>query len=106
MSPEAAATAAWGKPPIVLRCGVEEPPVDLSGSPAVGVDGVTWQARQLPDSYLFTTVRRVAFVEVRVPRKYAPEVNPLIDLAPVVKATVACAPGTSGPDCDEPRPGG
>jgi hypothetical protein len=94
-------TAAWGEPAIVLRCGVgESTQVDPSGQPAPGVEGVTWSARKLADGYLFTTLRRTANVEVLVPGRYAPEVNPLVDLAPAVKAAVPCAPGTTGAECD------
>ncbi len=85
VTPDDPLVAAWGHPAIVLRCGVGEPPIDVSGQNGdVGVDGVDW--RPIPDAggYTFTTVGRVAFVEVRVPKAYAPEVNPLVDLAPAI----------------------
>jgi hypothetical protein len=79
--------AAWGAPPVVLRCGVPEPP-----RPAVAqlftVDGVDWYAAPGSGGYFFTTVGRVAVVEVAVPDDYAPESDVLVDLAPSVTANV------------------
>ena len=94
VAPRDALAAAWGDPPIVLRCGVGAPPLDISGEqPDVEVDGVTWRPVSQRDGYLFTTLDRVAYVEVRVPSAYAPEVNPLVDLAGPVKQTVPVSAG-------------
>ncbi len=96
-SPASEFTAAWGAPAVVLRCGVPRPAVLTPGSPhydptadSVGVNGVTWLMEKQGGGYRFTTVDRAALVEVTVPAKYAPEVNPLTDLAdPVLKADPA-----------------
>ncbi len=81
-------TAAWGDPPIVLRCGVARPeayePTSLVGT----YDGVDWLAVEQDDGYLFYAPGRVTWIEVDVPSAYAPEPNPLIDLAPAVSASV------------------
>jgi hypothetical protein len=92
VTPDDTLTASWGDPPMVLRCGVGAPPLESPPAPAPQVDGVTWSARKLRDGYLFTTSGRTVFVEMLVPGRYAPEVNPLVDLAPAVRATVPCAP--------------
>ncbi|MDT0547311.1 MULTISPECIES: DUF3515 domain-containing protein [unclassified Streptomyces] len=88
-------TAAWGDPAIKLRCGVAKPLKLTPGTehydPYVNsaeVNGVKWLPEQLDDGYRFTTVLRRAYVEVTVPGKYAPEVNPLVDLASAVEKSV------------------
>ncbi|MES4907636.1 MULTISPECIES: DUF3515 domain-containing protein [unclassified Streptomyces] len=93
--PASELTAAWGDPAIKLRCGVAKP-ADLTPgtehynpyAPSAEVNGVEWLPEQLDDGYRFTTVLRKAYVEVTVPGKYAPEVNPLTDLANAVKKSV------------------
>jgi len=81
-------TAAWGDPAIVLRCGVRRPaayePTSLLGT----YDGVDWLPVPVDDGFVFYATGRVAWIEVRVPSAYAPEVNPLIDLAGAVSASV------------------
>jgi hypothetical protein len=80
--------AVWGDPAIVLRCGVPEPAVLRADSDvynpladAVKVNGVSWLLEEEPDGMRFTTTHREVHVEVTVPDDYAPEVNPLTDLA-------------------------
>ena len=81
-------TAAWGDPPIVLRCGVPRPAALTPTSQLLTVDGVDWFAEPLTGGYLFTTYGREANVEVAVPAAYAPESGPLADLAAAVAASV------------------
>ncbi|MGP4002017.1 DUF3515 domain-containing protein [Streptomyces sp. 8N706] len=93
--PESDFAADWGDPAVQLRCGVSRPEVLTPGSEhynptadAVEVNGVTWLLEKQDDGYRFTTTGRKAFVELTVPGKYAPEVDPLTDLASAVKKTV------------------
>lgn len=88
-------TAIWGDPAVKLRCGVPKPDVLTYGSEhynpgadAAEVNGVEWLFQKQDDGYRFTTVLRKAYVEVTVPRKYAPEVDVLTDLGGAVKKTV------------------
>ena len=83
--PESPLTAAWGDPAIVLRCGVPRPGAYDPAGQVAEVEGVAWLPQQTDEGYVFTTIGRVADVEVRVPRAYAPEVNPLVDLAAPVR---------------------
>lgn len=83
---EPALTAAWGDPPISLRCGVTRPAAMTRASQCYEVDGVGWFAEQGEGGWLFTTFGRDAFVEVGVPSAYAPEANALVDLAPAISA--------------------
>ena len=79
-------TRAWGDPPITLRCGVPAPPGLTPSSECLEVNGVGWFNEEAQGGVLFTTVGRAVFVEVGVPEQYAPEVNPLVDLAATVSA--------------------
>ncbi|MFW6694236.1 DUF3515 domain-containing protein [Streptomyces sp. MAR4 CNX-425] len=88
-------TAAWGDPAVQLRCGVPKPAVLTPGSEhynpyvqAAVVNGVDWVVAEADDGRRFVTSGRKAFVEVTVPSAYAPEVNPLTDLADAVKSAV------------------
>ena len=88
VEPSSDLTAAWGDPAIVLRCGVERPaeyePTSLLGT----YDGVDWLPVEADDGYVFYATGRVAWIEVRVPSAYAPEPNPLIDLASAISGSV------------------
>lgn len=88
VSPPSSTTAAWGQPPIVLRCGV---PAPVSTDPTTGVlvlDDIGWLPVAGDAGTFFTTVDRVAAVEVAVPDDYAPESDVLLDLTPVIEATL------------------
>ena len=88
MEPVSDLTAAWGDPPIVLRCGVDRPAAYEPTSVLGTYDGVDWLPVEADDGYVFYATDRVAWIEVAVPSAYAPEVNPLIDLAPAITASV------------------
>lgn len=79
-------TAAWGDPPITLRCGVTAPPGLTPSSECLEINGVGWFNEDAEGGVLFTTIGRAAFVEVAVPADYSPPVNPLVDLAAAVAA--------------------
>jgi hypothetical protein len=69
-------TAAWGDPPITLRCGVAAPPGLTASSECLEVNGVGWFDEPAEGGVLFTTVGRAVFVEV----------GALVDLADAVTA--------------------
>ncbi len=77
--------AAWGSPPIVLRCGVPSP---QPGEVLVEVNGVAWLPTPGEGGSFLTTTDRVANVEVAVPEAYDPPANAVVDLAEGIKATV------------------
>jgi hypothetical protein len=91
VSPDSPYVAAWGNPAIVLRCGVARPAALQPTAELVTVNGVDWLPEQQDDGYRFTTTGRGAYVEAWVPDEYAPEVNPLTDLAAAVVAAVPVA---------------
>ena len=65
-------TAAWGDPPIVLRCGVPRPAELTPTSTLVEVEGVSWYPEELSAGYRFTSTGREANVEVTVPAPTGP----------------------------------
>ena len=79
-------SAAWGKPAIVLRCGVPAPAALTQESECLEVNGVGWFAEQARGGMIFTTIGRPAYVEVSVPTTYAPESGALVDLGGTVAA--------------------
>lgn len=81
-------TAVWGDPAVQLRCGVARPRALTASTESAEVNGVDWLPEKQQHGYRFTTVLRRAYVEVTVPSAYAPEVNPLLDLARAVRKTV------------------
>lgn len=87
--PSSASAAAWGDPPIVVRCGVSAPEAFVPTSAVIEVESVTWFAEPLSNGTLFTTIDRTPGVEVTVPREYAPEVNVLIDLSQSILETTS-----------------
>lgn len=86
--PQTPTTAAWGDPPITLRCGVTKPSGLTPTASLLRVDGVDWLPEQRSAGYVFTTVGRQAFIEVAVPSAYAPETGVLTDLAPAITSAV------------------
>jgi hypothetical protein len=79
-------TAAWGDPPVVLRCGVERPPGLTATSEVLEVEGVEWFLTESEAALTFTTVGRRAYVEVTVPTSVerSAATGALVDLAPAV----------------------
>ncbi|NGO67095.1 DUF3515 family protein [Streptomyces boncukensis] len=95
LDPESRYTAAWGDPPVELRCGVARPEKLTPGSEeynptadAAEVNGVSWLIEKRKGGYRFTTTDRAAYVELTVPEAYAPETGALTDLAGPVRKTV------------------
>ena len=91
--------AAWGDPPIVLRCGVPRPSGLVPGSDAftTGVDGVFyWVVHQKKDT-VFTVIDRAAYIEVTVPITYAGG-----PLAPIADAVAKALPAVCVVDGSAP----
>lgn len=86
VEPDNGTTAAWGDPPVVVRCGVAEPEALQPDSPLTEINGVTWFAEERSKGYVFTSVGMGPRVEVTVPDAYAPEGSVLAQLAPALSA--------------------
>jgi hypothetical protein len=76
--------AAWGDPRIVVKCGVPAPAAYEKTSEMVVINDISWFPEEQDDGYEFTAMGRTPLVTVYVPDSYAPEVNPLVDLAPAM----------------------
>ncbi|MDI9580526.1 DUF3515 domain-containing protein [Thermobispora bispora] len=78
--------AVWGGGEITLRCGVPRPANMEPTAEVADVNGVGWfQDPSRP--LLFTSVNRVAYVEVTISREHAPG-NVLVDLAQPIKQAI------------------
>ncbi|HET8561489.1 MAG TPA: DUF3515 domain-containing protein [Marmoricola sp.] len=81
--------AAWGDPPIILRCGVGRPHGFDRFSTCQTANGIDWYVP--PSDYpehadvLMTTVYREPAVEVHLPAGYRPPVNAMVDLTRTIK---------------------
>jgi hypothetical protein len=80
--------AAWGAPPIVLRCGVSDAIGLGPASRCDMLDGVGWYSERLDDGYRFTTIGRAVPIELTVPGEYEPESDALVDLADAIKRAI------------------
>jgi hypothetical protein len=110
VSPDSDLTAAWGKSPIVLTCGVGTPAVLTPGTKqydpsaeAVYANGVAWLPVAVSDGYEFFAIQREVYIEVFVPSSYNladgnPGMDAPTDLSPAVIAGTPTNEGKSGPD--------
>lgn len=71
--------AAWGAPPIIIRCGVEKPSVVVGE--IFDVEGLAWYATSRDSTKVWTTTQLKVDVEVTVPdtieQGSAEVINPL-----------------------------
>ena len=86
--PDSTSTAAWGDPPISLRCGVDRPAAYQPTSELVAIDTIDWLPEPLSGGVRFTTIGRSTGVEVTVPNAYAPEASVLAELSPAVSRAI------------------
>ena len=59
--------AAYGEPPVVVRCGVPEPERVTEGAE---INGVPWSIRDSGAGFTWTTTGRTTTVEVVLPDAY------------------------------------
>jgi len=93
VEPATASAAAWGDPPVVLRCGVETPAGFDRFATCQETNGVGWfvpdAAIEDQDSdVVMTTIGRTVNVEVVVPGSRRPPAAAMVDLAGAIKRTV------------------
>lgn len=85
IEPESDVMAAWGDPPIGLRCGVPRPPGLEVDSALREIGGVAWLPQPEDAPTMYIAIFREAYVELSLPASYgAPaaalsEVSGLID---------------------------
>jgi hypothetical protein len=88
VTPESELTAAYGDPPVGVRCGVPQPTALTLDSPLVAVDGIDWLPEELTGGWRLTSVGRTANVEITVPDEQGPAPSVAADLAPTITATI------------------
>ncbi|NQU37411.1 MAG: DUF3515 family protein [Actinobacteria bacterium] len=86
--PQSIFTSAYGNSPITVRCGVAVPASLTATSLLATINGIDWLPEQRSAGYVFTTIGRVANVEVAVPDAFAPETDVLVDLSPSIEANI------------------
>lgn len=91
--PEAPTTAAWGDPPISLRCGGATPAAYAPGAQLLSVNGTDWLPEELSAGVRFWLIGAPVVVEVTVPDAYAPEAGVIAELSPAI-TKVAVAPSS------------
>lgn len=87
VSPSSLRAAAWGRPPIVLRCGVGLPPEYRPDAVLTEFEGVAWLPVEGEGGMFFAAVDRDPVVEVAVPDDYQPP-DVLADLVEPIRAHI------------------
>lgn len=88
VTPDSALTAAYGAPPVGVRCGVPVPTALTATSTLVTVEGIDWLPEELTGGWRLTTVGRTANVEISVPADQGPAPSVAADLGPTIAATL------------------
>jgi hypothetical protein len=84
-TPKSRLVHAWGKPPVVVRCGVPAPP-GVAGAQLTVVNGVRWLERPGAATVVWTALRpRGGYVQLAVPTSYQAQAAYLVDLAGPLK---------------------
>lgn len=81
--------AAWGDPPIALRCGVGRPAELRPDSELMVVDGIAWLPEE-PEVY--TAVGREAYVEMVVPPSYGAPAQGLVEISGLIAQEIPKLP--------------
>ncbi|WP_262391641.1 DUF3515 domain-containing protein [Nocardiopsis sp. CNR-923] len=92
VTPESDVTAAWGDPPIGVRCGVPRPAALTIDAPLQEVDGVPWLPVPADDPTMFVAVGHTAYVELTVPPSHGPAAAALTTLSALVEEHVPPLP--------------
>jgi hypothetical protein len=87
--------AAWGEPPLVLRCGVPRPPAFVRTSELSEVNGVRWLPERQPDGVRWTVVDREVYVEVLIPAGTTG--GPIVDLSAAISQALPAHRPQPGP---------
>ena len=90
---DAHTSAAWGDPPIVLRCGVGRAEGFDRFATCQEVNGVGWfvpeeQFTGEPVEVTMTTIGRRVNIEVVLPEEHWPPAAAMVDLAPAIRQAV------------------
>ncbi len=84
LQPESEVMAAWGDPPIGLRCGVPRPSGLEMDSVLMEVGEVAWLPQPEDAPTVFTAVQREAYVELSVPTSYGAPAAALSEVSELI----------------------
>ncbi len=95
VTPGSPLTAAWGDPPIALRCGVPLPAALTPTAQLTVVNDVSWFAQPAGSAIpsRFTEVGREAYVELTIPTRYAPDAAILVAISNAIAPAVPAKAG-------------
>lgn len=97
VTPQSQLTAAYGDPPVAVRCGVAVPSALTPTSTLVTVQGVDWLPEELTAGWRMTSLGRVANVEIVVPTDQGPAPSVAADLNPAIRATLPAVGASADP---------
>lgn len=91
-TPDSPATAAWGEPPIVMRCGVPRPAAATPTAVLLEVDTIGWLPEPLDAGIVFTSIdwptsEEPIYIEVAIPDAYASPGSVVADLTSALTLT-------------------
>jgi hypothetical protein len=92
VEPKSPLLAAWGKPAVVLRCGVGIPSTYRPATDLTIVNNIGWFGDDRPDDVVYTTITREPRVALAVPKVHRSSFEILVDLS------TAIGKNTQGPD--------
>jgi hypothetical protein len=92
VTPKSPLVAAWGKPAVVLRCGVGIPSTYRPGVDLTIINNIGWFEDDRPDDVVYTTITREPRVALAIPRSHTSSFEILVDLSGAIGAH------TTGPD--------
>jgi Protein of unknown function (DUF3515) len=81
-----ALVAAWGEPPVLLRCGTARPVGFVGTAGLTVVNGVSWFVQPRVATNIWTAVDRPVYLELTVPAKYVSD--PAAVLSPIIVKTL------------------
>lgn len=97
VSDESGLTAAYGDPPVAIRCGVPDPPGLRPTSTLVSVQGVDWLPEELSAGWRLTTIGLAANVELTVPTQQGPAPSVAVDIEPSLRAAIPVSGAAAAP---------
>lgn len=92
VQPESPLIAAWGKPAVVLRCGVGIPATYRTGTDLTIINNIGWFGDDRGADVIYTTITREPRVALAVPKTHESSFEILVDLADAI------GEHTTGPD--------
>ncbi len=84
--------AAWGDPPIALRCGVERPERLRPDSELLVVNDIAWFAQPPDNPNLYTAVGREAYVELSISPSYGAPAEGLVAISDLITEEIPALP--------------